>query len=319
MKTLSKKFMDDLTDINGCLYPVLERVRKDHTLLLSIRKDYINIYYRGGNILKLEKNANDTYKPSFDPQYDKSGKLLPSLMTNLTNIENKNDAMEWVESFQSLKLVMDFYFSQKAKPEREFQQLVARENNDSTISNESEYFIADIEFADTELGAKFDMLGVKWLANQRKNGSNCKAALIEMKYGDGALDGSAGIIKHLKDMTALISDSERYREFLRTMESKFDQLDQLGLLGFNRCKSETKVKFDDSDKPEVIFILANHNPRSTKLNKILNNPELDEYVKRNLFDLRFFVSSFSGYGLHSKCMLSLDEFRELLKRLEITM
>jgi len=313
MKTLSKKFMDDLTNIDGLLHPILERVRKDHTLLLSIRKDYVNIYYRGGNILKLEKVGDGTYKSFFDSQYNKNGESIPDLPHN---IKNKEDAMKWVVAFQSLKLVMDFYFSQKAKPEREFQQLVARENNDSTISNESEYFIADIEFADTELGAKFDMLGVKWLANQRKNNSNCKAALIEMKYGDGALEGSAGIIKHLKDMTALIEDSARYQQFLRTMESKFDQLDQLGLLGFNRSKSETKVKFDDNDRPEVIFILANHNPRSTKLSKILNDCEIDEYVKRDKFDLRFFVSSFAGYGLHSKSMLKLEEFRELLKRIE---
>ncbi|MDU0460588.1 MAG: hypothetical protein RW306_17810 [Geobacteraceae bacterium] len=313
MKTLSKKFMDDLTNTDGLLHPILDRVRKDHTLLLSIRKDYVNIYYRGGNILKLEKVGDGAYKSFFDSQYNKNGESIPDLPHN---IKNQDDSKKWVVAFQSLKLVMDFYFSQKAKPEREFQQLAARENNDSTISNESEYFIADIEFADTELGAKFDMLGVKWLANQRKNGSNCKAALIEMKYGDGALEGSAGIIKHLKDMTALIEDSERYQQFLRTIESKFNQLDQLGLLGFNRCKSETKVKFDDNDRPEVIFILANHNPRSTKLSKILNDREIDEYVERDKFDLRFFVSSFAGYGLHSKSMLKLEEFRELLKRLE---
>lgn len=310
MKTLSKRFMNDLTDADGVLHPILERVRKDHTLLLSIRKDYINIYYRGGNIIKLEKGGEDAYKPSFDSQYDKSGKLLPRLPTN---ISNKNDALEWVESFQSLKLIMDLYFSQYSKPEREFQQLVARENNDSTISNESEYFIADIEFADNELGARFDMLAIKWLANQRKDGSNCKVALVEMKYGDGALEGSAGIIKHLEDMKKLISDPVRYTNLLRTMENKFEQLDKLGLLGFNRCKKETVVKFADGDKPEVIFILANHNPRSTKLNKIINNEDIDEYL--NYFDLRFFVSSFAGYGLHSKCMMNLKEFRELLKRL----
>ena len=36
---------------------------------------------------------------------------------------------------------MDFYFSENSKPEREFQQLIARENNFSTIANQSEYFV----------------------------------------------------------------------------------------------------------------------------------------------------------------------------------
>jgi hypothetical protein len=205
---------------------------------------------------------------------------------------------------------MDEYFSAYGKTEREFQQLVARENNNSTISNESEYFISDIEVTDPE--ARFDIMAIRWLATQRKNGSNCKAALIEMKYGDGALGGSAGLLKHLKDMDTLISKNDRYTNLLRTMETQFDQLDQLELLNFNKGKSEAKVKLDAKDKPEVIIILANHNPRSPKLKTILKDPEFDIYEKSSVFDLRFFVASFSGYGLHAKCMLPLAEFRKLL-------
>ena len=51
--------------------------------------------------------------------------------------------------------------------------------------------MADIEHADSALGARFDMLAIRWLASRCKNGSNCQAALIEMKYGDDALGGSA--------------------------------------------------------------------------------------------------------------------------------
>ena len=59
-------------------------------------------------------------------------------------------------------------------------------------------------------------------------------------------------------------------------------------------------------------MLANHNPRSAKLKTLLNAPELGEYSGSAHFDLRFFVSSFAGYGLHSQNMLTLDEFRNLL-------
>jgi len=93
---------------------------------------------------------------------------------------------------------MDEYFSIHGKAEREFQQLIARENNNSAISNESEYFISDIEVA--KPNARFDIMAICWLADQRKNGNKCKAALIEMKYGDSALTGSASLLKHLKDM-----------------------------------------------------------------------------------------------------------------------
>ena len=205
---------------------------------------------------------------------------------------------------------MDEYFSIYGKAEREFQQLIARENNNSTISNESEYFVSDIEV--TEPFARFDIMAIRWLAAQRKNGGNCKAALIEMKYGDGALGGNAGILKHLKDMEKLVSNQEIYVRLLETMESQFNQLDELGLLKFNKGTSNAKVKLNANEKPEVVFILANHNPRSPKLKKLLEDPEIDKYAQSQLFDLKFYVSNFAGYGLHANCMLPLGEFMKLL-------
>jgi hypothetical protein len=307
MRKLSEQFMQDLVNSNGILHPILERVKKDHTLMLAIRENFINIYYRGGNILNLKEYTKGFYQASFDDQYNKSGLFIPD---SPTEINNQNDSRSWIDSFPSRKNIMDEYFSLYGKSEREFQQLIARENNNSTISNESEYFVSDIEV--TEPYARFDIMAIRWLATQRKNGSNCKVALIEMKYGDGALGGSAGLLKHLRDMEKLISDKVSYAKLLETMESQFNQLDELGLLKFNKGTSNAKVKLNADENPEVIFILANHNPRSPKLKTILSDPEVDQYAQSELFDLRFFVASFSGYGLHAKCMQSLGEFRKLL-------
>lgn len=307
-RTVSTDFIEDLKNTTGILYPIYERIRKDDNLMIAIRRNYINVYYRGGNILKLTEQSKNSYQAFFDIRYITTGQTiyLPS------TINKQEDARNWVDSFQTLKLTMDYYFSANCKPEREFQQLVARENNDSTISNESEYFITDIEFADTELGARFDMLAIRWLASQRKNGCNCRPALIEMKYGDGALCGNAGLLKHLKNIDEFIA-SDRYSKLLLTMESQFNQLDQLNFLKFNPCANQTKVKLDVNVKPEVIFILANHNPRSSVLRTLIENPEIAKYEHSERYDLRFYVSNFSGYGLHSDCMLPLSEFKNLLK------
>jgi hypothetical protein len=137
--------------------------------------------------------------------------------------------------------------------------------------------------------------------------------LVEMKYGDGSLVGDAGILKHLRDMDAFIFDTQQYADLVETMERQFNQLDELNLLDFNKGKSNAKVQLYTHKKPEVIFILANHNPRSPKLKKILDDPELDKYEKAELFDLRFYVSSFAGYGLHTDCMWTLAEFKKLCK------
>lgn len=307
MRRISEDFISDLK--SGLLQPILERVRKDNTLMLSIRDGHINVYYRGGNILWLKEQSKGKYKPAFDSNYN-NGRPIPDLPVA---INTPSDVRMWVESFPILKEIMDFYFSAHPKPEREFQQLVARENNDSTISNESEYFVSDIEYADAKQGARFDILAIRWLAAQRKNGSKCKPVFIEMKYADGALGGAAGLLKHLKDFGNFIDDTDRYRDMLLTMERQFSQLDQLGLLKFNKGKSNATVALNPSEKPEVIFILANHNPRSTKLVSIISDPQFDAYDASPLFDLRFFISGFAGYGLHTDCMYTLSEFRELLK------
>jgi hypothetical protein len=206
------------------------------------------------------------------------------------------------------------YFSERNKLEREFQQLIARENNFSGISNETEYFISDIEFAESEINARFDMLALRWLASERKNSNNFCPVLIEVKYGDGALDGTAGILKHLQDMDKLVSDKNKYENLLSMMKNQFNQLDELGLLKFNRSKNYGSIEFDGKQKPELVFILANHNPRSTKLKTILNDPEIKEYAKSTKFDLRFYVSCFAGYALHSGNMFTLDQFLDLLNR-----
>ena len=307
MRELSETFMNDLLSLDGSLLPILERVRHDHTLMLSIRDGYINLYYRGGNILRVSERGKGVYDAFFEKKYNTIGRAIPDLPLR---IENSGDSARWVHFFPHLKEMMDFYFSVHPKSEREFQQLIARENNHSSISNESEYFIADIEFADGGIGARFDMLAIRWTARDRKAGNRCKPAFIEVKYGDGALKGNAGLVKHLGDINSFVSNKERYKELFSSMANQFNQLDKLGLLKFNKGTSNAKVELNADDKPEVIFILANHNPRSSKLGLVLED---ERFVTYNHFDLRFYVASFSGYGLHTACMKSLVEFQALLQ------
>jgi len=253
MRALSENFINDLLHQDGSLHPLLMRIKRDHTLMLSIRNSYINIYYRGGNVLRLNEQSYGVYKAFFDLKYNLFDLPIPDLPTV---IDCSASARAWVDSFQILKGIMDLYLSKHGKPEREFQQLIARENNFSSVANQSEYFISDIEFADSELGARFDLLALRWDASQRKNTDNCRPALIEMKYGDGALGGSAGVLKHLQDIDAVVSNRDKYRALLQTMESQFNQLDQLGLITFNRTPSWTEMNLDETKTPEVILILG---------------------------------------------------------------
>jgi len=300
--------MNDLKDKGGILYPILSRVRQDDTLMLAIRDNYINVYYRGGSILKVEETQTNQYSAFFDSNYNIMKFDIPTLPPKLLS---KNDTSKWVVSFPQLKAAMDSWLSKHNKPEREFQQLVARENNFSTISNSGEYFITDIEFADSELGARFDMLALQWPARQRQSSKSCRVTLIEMKYGDDQLEGEAGIMKHLQDMDSIINDKDKYTELVSIIETQFNQLYDLGLIKVNIVDDLKTIKLDTNIRPEVIFLLANHNPRSTKLKTIINALDIGHFSK---LDIKFFVSSFAGYGMHSDCMLSFKQFQEILNK-----
>jgi len=305
MRALSENFMADLKE--GILKRLLDRVKRDDTLMLSIRTDYVNIYYRGGSILRITEKSEHRYVAYFDPNYCKGEECsdCPEL------IKAESDINAWISAFPRLKEVMDFYFYKHPKLEREFQQLVVRENNNSSISNASEYFITDIEFADAEIGARFDLTAIRWLANDRIKAKRCRPVFIEMKYGDDALDGTSGMIKHLEDFSRLVV-SEKCEQVIEMMESQFRQMDELGLIDYKRSDKFSELSLRPSGKPEVVFLLANHNPRSEKLRNILYKRDFDAVEADGVFDLRFYVSSFAGYGMHSDNMLPLAQMRKLL-------
>lgn len=228
---------------------------------------------------------------------------------------------------------MDFYFSLHSNSEREFQQLIVRENNLPMLSKkaakmiplECKYFITDIEFQEIKNGPRFDMSAIRLLKSEQKNTWSLQPALIEMKYGDDSLKGDGddnnkenlgkpkpGLIKHLQDIDALIADDGRYRTLIETMQFQFKQLCSLGLIKFSNDENIKEIIIDSVQTPEVIVILTNHNPLDPVLGNVLNYSKIDVLEKSRNFHLKFHVSSFSGYALHSDCMVSLEEFRKLV-------
>jgi hypothetical protein len=130
------------------------------------------------------------YVAQFDDEYNRG--FSPSQVKFPSCVGSPEAAADLAAQISELKYSMDRHFSKHLKPEREFQQLVVRENNYPPISNESEYFIVDIEVAGILPGVRYDMLAVRWLRSQRKMPRVLVPALIEMKYGTGASTESMG-------------------------------------------------------------------------------------------------------------------------------
>lgn len=312
-RKLSSEFMTALQA--GILQPLLNRIKEDQTLMLAIRRDYINIYYRGGNLCKVCRNGGATdYTADFDEKYTKKPDDLPVRFPFSLNDSEQVSAL--VKAIPELKFCMDKFFTEKGRSEREFQQLVVRENNNSPIANQTHYFIVDIEIeiAGITPVARYDMLAVRWLSHDRNRPGALVPALIEMKYGTKALDGAAGLKKHLDDAYALKKNEANWGSVLSGLEVQLNQLDELGLLTFNRSARVKRLEIDRVASPELIFLLAGQNPGSKKLATILNAIDIAT-ADLGSFDLLFFVSSFAGYGMYREAMLNLEQFKTEVSRL----
>jgi hypothetical protein len=180
IRSLKEEFIRDLTD--GLLSPITEAVRRDKTLFLCVRHNYINIYYQGGNIMKVKSAAKKgEYTASFNINYLRNGedrdigrqekRLLETLPAGnikpvefddseetdetkdvkeeefISKLSSPDDVIKWADALPALKNIMDIYFSSHEKAERFYQQMVCRENTRSKISESMDYFITDIEYS----------------------------------------------------------------------------------------------------------------------------------------------------------------------------
>ena len=325
---ISSEFIQELK--SGYLKPLLDCVIYDTSLVLAIRMDYINIYYRGGSILKLTDNKDGSYSAEFDNNYFKyadsqKGFVLPECTIAKPVSAEKNKIEEWIEIFPVLKNAMNAKFKKHGTLEKEFQQLVVRENNFiSKIAGKTDYFIADVEtqtndknINNKDKDSRFDLIALKWPRGDRKP-RELQLAFIEMKYGNDSLgsgkDGEntkdAGIVAHINDFEDAVKKDDNFIKNVATMAlGQLFCLAELGLVPLLEKENISGFKISE-ERPEFIFILANHDPRSTKLRDILDG--FHAPLAGNKYDLRFFNASSAGYGLYKECMFDLERYKDLL-------
>ncbi|MFN2262252.1 MAG: hypothetical protein ABR595_09340 [Psychroflexus sp.] len=301
-RQLDEEFITAL--LRGDLKELLQYIKRDNSLDLEIRENYINIYYLGGNILKVSKKGN-TYKFSFNFNYLKPAQSLQEnfIKKQKTDIQKHKADQNWNAYFPLAKQAMDFHFSTNHKEEREFQQLIVRENNYSSVANSTDFFIIDIEY-DNRAGARFDIVAVEWpsVASIRKlqNGFKPKLVVIEMKYGDGAFKGSASLKKHCDDFNSFSSSATYLNAFKSEMLTVFSQKRLLGLIP---CLSVSRNDndFDEFEEEiDLVFLISNHDPASSILQTELTGLS-DENIK-------FITSNFMGYGFYNHNIFYLDQF-----------
>jgi len=325
---ISERFEAQLA--SGVLLPILERLRRDDTLSLEVRNDYVDVYYRGGRLLGLHEQARgEKFAAKFDTRYcdghDGYVSALPEVTPpkTITSVEH---AAEWVEAFGLYKQAMDIRFCRHPKLEREYQQAVVRDNNRHATGDLSDYFIVDIEYAqspslcpDRDTGFRFDMIGFRWpAAGSSRSSKQATPVIIEMKAGDAAIasgrvsDGSGpalpGLAKHVLDIERFLapgsdgSPSEPYESMRAELQRLFETKRRLGLPGIPKRIKTREIEVS-RQRPEVIFVIANHRPDSRVLQRELK--DLPERVHAEYYVANV---AHAGYALFAKSMIPLGEF-----------
>ena len=316
-RKLSEKFIFDLK--KGLWKELLYMIQNDHALDLEIRKNYINVYYRGGSLLKVSQKGKG-YNVKFEKKYFKTDPVLENEKKEITEnpiiVVTENDINTWINRIYILKKVMDNWFNFHPKLEREMQQLVVRENNYSPIANDTDFFIVDIEYANRSIGARFDIIAIQWNSDSssRKLQKKYKPKLhfFELKYGDNAIGGKSGIVKHLQDFKSFIQNKNNLNKIKKEIIGIFQQKRDLGLIPALKKNIRQVSEFDDSIN--FGFIFTNHKPAKSKIYRVLVdcNDQIDELLEKNV---NIFVgySNFYGYGLYKSCFYTITEFILKLK------
>lgn len=295
----------------GILWPILERVQHDDTLDLQIRGDYVDIYYRGGLLLGLHPRAKATrFSTEFAEQYcDQEPYCPPRPPRPPKVIESAQDARSWVDVFAAHKQLMDLHFWRRPKIEREYQQAVVRDNNRHVTGGKTDYAVVDIEYVPQGSRSRFDMVGFRWpLSRSRRGRDVVKPVIMELKAGDGAVRAECGLCDHVDAVERILAHgpdepaSLPYLTMCLELVEMFEAKRQLRLPSIPERMAQVVVG-EVSLRPEVLLVVANHQPAATGL-----NDELREVRTGTGADYLVATVQHVGYGLFFDAMKPLDKF-----------
>lgn len=170
---LDNEFISDLQ--TGRLRTLLEAVKVDRDLLLEIRENYLNIYFKGHSLLKLTKTGG-RYAIS------QAEKFQVEAIAGLSSLVSEIDTDRFVAAIPEIKERIIRH--RQGGNEIEYEQMLIRSNNGERRLN-TEYYIIDrqVSAVSTEgQPLRFDLVGIYWPSKGRQGNRTVSLALIEVKF-----------------------------------------------------------------------------------------------------------------------------------------
>lgn len=254
MRGLSREFINDLKC--GVLSPLLEAVHGDRDLVLEIRNDYLNVYFRGHSLLRLEENGR-CYPFSLHD------KFRVEALCGLSSLSNQEDTKQFVEAIPEIKARI--LGLRKSANEIECEQMLIRANNCEPHLN-TDYFIIDRQLVTEDGRGRFDLVGIFQPHRSWAHGGPLPLALLELKLGLNAdiqtLHEQLG--QYYESVSANLADIAEEAEVLLRQQL------QLGLFrqpsGRLAALGRVSISRDINDVRFGI-VLVDYHPESTLLGK----------------------------------------------------
>ncbi|MCX6238034.1 MAG: hypothetical protein NTY07_10865 [Bacteroidia bacterium] len=282
-RKIKEVFIEEL--LKGSLHPLLEYVQLDDTLNMELRGDEVTVYYRGGALLTIKQDTYNLYGLT-----EKYHKRISFLKPSIGNLE---------EYIPKAKHKIDVYINtvKNLLGEKDIQQQIARENNYSQNSLDTDYFVIDTEYQD--LG-RFDIVALRWDSKSsiRKLPKSFlpTITIFEVKQGYKSISNESGMVSHIEDFEEfrLTKDIEAFK---MDMISVFNQKRRLRLIkGMNKYKEVTAVARDI----DFVFLLANYKHDSSQLRTALDIID----------DCKLIFANYMGYGLYTRNIVNKQQFIE---------
>jgi len=219
------------------LYSLYEN-HKDE-LFIGVRNNYLNLYYNCDSIAKI-KYTKSSICCEIDKYYTdgKQYKIKP---------------IQICEQYEEIKKQSD----SKPTPEKKAQSKLVLLNNANKDTN---WFCIDVEYVKSfnnqkvkkaaDFNGRFDIIAISKEKPHR-------VALIELKYGKGAIDGASGIYKHVQDYSKF-SDKGFFESHLKKE-----------IIEIIKCQKELGIAVplevpneDNILAPDFYFITLNNNAKT---------------------------------------------------------
>jgi hypothetical protein len=253
-RALAPKFKNDLK--GGILAPLLDLVKKDRDLLLEIRFGYIDLYFKGNGLIKIQPLAlgSSEYAVTSHNKFAAGAALGP--------LKTKANVEDLIKEIPCIKHWIATHKSYAS--EIEIEHLLIRMNNRERGVN-SEYFAVDRQglYGKANDRRRIDVLGVCWPRANRTTSAKLDLSVMEVKFAVGAKIGEiAGQLEIYHKI--LSADIQRVAQDAQALLR--DKID-LGLLGSDKRleKLKTLEISDQMDDVRGVIVLAEQNPYSESL------------------------------------------------------